>query len=126
MRNIKIYVLITLKNYVQLLAIAVLNNTWFHFQKCLLNCENLINRILFYILNSSIYSIIIGELLSLFFGVLVLCVSSAFCYLASFCEYRLDNLRVFSISQLQAWECFQILQMVFVFYCIAPGFCSKQ
>jgi len=33
--------------------------------------------------------------LSLFFGVLVLCVSSVFCYLASFWEYRLDNLRVF-------------------------------
>jgi len=42
------------KKYVQLLAIAVLK-TWFHFQKCLSNCENLINRILFYILNWSIY-----------------------------------------------------------------------
>ena len=27
------------KNYAQLLAIAVLK-TWFHFQKCLSNCEN--------------------------------------------------------------------------------------
>ena len=50
----------------------------------------------------------IGELLSLFFGVLVLCVSSVFCYLASFWEYRVDNLRVFSVSQLQAWEGFQV------------------
>jgi len=23
-------------------------------------------------------------------------------------DYRLDNLRVFSVSQLQAWECFQM------------------
>ena len=44
----------------------------------------------------------------LIFGVLVLCVSFVFCYLASFWEYRLDNLRVFSVSQLQAWECFQV------------------
>jgi len=35
-------------------------------------------------------------------------VSSIFCYLASFWEYRLENLRVFLISQLQAWECFQV------------------
>jgi len=31
-----------------------------------------------------------------------------FCYLASFWEYRLDNLRAFSVSQLQAQECFQV------------------
>ena len=47
-RNIKVYLFTTAKNYVQLLAIAVLN-TWFHFQKWLSNCENSINRILFYI-----------------------------------------------------------------------------
>jgi len=27
-----------------------------------------------------------------------------------FREYRLDNLRVFSVSQLQAWECFQVFR----------------
>ena len=50
----------------------------------------------------------VGKLLSLFFGIHVLCVSSVFCYLASFWEYRIDNLRVFSVSPLQAWECFQV------------------
>jgi len=64
--------------------------------------------------------------LSLFFGVLVLCVSSVFCYLASFWEYRLDNLRVFRSANCKLGNAFKCLQMAFVFYCIAPGFCSKQ
>jgi len=42
------------KNYVQLLAMAA-QNTSFHFQKCLSNCKNLINRILFCVFNRSIY-----------------------------------------------------------------------
>ena len=49
-----------------------------------------------------------------------------FCYLASFWEYRLDSLRIFSVSQLQAWECLQVFTNGVCFYCIAPGFCSKQ
>jgi len=55
-----------------------------------------------------------------FFGVLVLCVSFVFCYLASFWEYRLHNLRVFSVSQLQAWECFQLFTngVCFLLHCI--------
>jgi len=39
--------------------------------------------------------------------------------LVSIWEYRLDNLRVFSVSQLQAWECFQVLadSICFLLFC---------
>ena len=62
----------------------------------------------------------------LIFWCFCLCVSSVFCYLANFWEYRLDNLKFFSVSQLQAWECFQMFTNSVCFHCFAPGFCSKQ
>jgi len=57
---------------------------------------------------------------------LFLCVSSVFRHLASFWEYRLDNLRVFRSPNCKLGNAFKCLKMAFVFYCIAPGFCRNQ
>ena len=74
------------------------------------------------------YDIIIAELLPLFVCFIAFCVPFVFLCITIFWEYRHDNLRIFSVSQLQPWECFQAFtKSVCFFFCSMPwSVCCKR